>query len=158
MPWVGFEPMIPAFERATTVNALGREATVIGRWYIGWNKFASNRQGRINEGNRPALSLPFKATKAFSSDARRSARTSEDICNLRSVTSLTAHAASERARTAISCDSCSAPMSRIRWRSRHLVFAGFKFERFENCDWSYLSNWCRQWHVSPPNEPHLTHK
>jgi hypothetical protein len=30
MPWVGFEPMIPAFERAKTVHALDREATVVG--------------------------------------------------------------------------------------------------------------------------------
>jgi hypothetical protein len=30
MPWVGFEPTIPAFERAKTVNALGHVATVIG--------------------------------------------------------------------------------------------------------------------------------
>jgi hypothetical protein len=30
MPWVGFEPMIPAFERAKTVHALDRAATVIG--------------------------------------------------------------------------------------------------------------------------------
>jgi hypothetical protein len=30
MPWVGFEPMIPVSERANTVNALDRAATVIG--------------------------------------------------------------------------------------------------------------------------------
>jgi hypothetical protein len=30
MPWVGFEPTIPASERAKTVHALGRAATVIG--------------------------------------------------------------------------------------------------------------------------------
>jgi hypothetical protein len=30
MPWVGFEPTIPAFEQAKTVHALDREATVIG--------------------------------------------------------------------------------------------------------------------------------
>jgi hypothetical protein len=30
MPRVGFEPTIPAFERAMTVHALGRAATVIG--------------------------------------------------------------------------------------------------------------------------------
>jgi hypothetical protein len=30
MPWVGFEPTIPAFERAKTVHALDRAATVIG--------------------------------------------------------------------------------------------------------------------------------
>jgi hypothetical protein len=29
MPWVGFEPMIPAFEWAKTVHALDRAATVI---------------------------------------------------------------------------------------------------------------------------------
>jgi hypothetical protein len=30
MPWVGFEPTIPAFERAKTVHALDRAVTVIG--------------------------------------------------------------------------------------------------------------------------------
>jgi hypothetical protein len=30
IPWVGFEPMIPMFEEAKTVHALGRAATVIG--------------------------------------------------------------------------------------------------------------------------------
>jgi hypothetical protein len=30
MPWVGFEPTIPAFERAKTVHASDRAATVIG--------------------------------------------------------------------------------------------------------------------------------
>jgi hypothetical protein len=30
MPWVGFEPKIPAFERAKRVHALDRAATVIG--------------------------------------------------------------------------------------------------------------------------------
>jgi hypothetical protein len=30
MPWVGFEPTIPEFERAKTVHALERAATVIG--------------------------------------------------------------------------------------------------------------------------------
>jgi hypothetical protein len=31
MPWVGFEPTIPASERAKTVHALDRSATVTGR-------------------------------------------------------------------------------------------------------------------------------
>jgi hypothetical protein len=31
MPFVGFEPMIPASERAKTVHALDRSATVTGR-------------------------------------------------------------------------------------------------------------------------------
>jgi hypothetical protein len=30
MPWVEFEPMVPASERAKTVHALGRSATVTG--------------------------------------------------------------------------------------------------------------------------------
>jgi hypothetical protein len=30
MPRVGFEPTIPAFERAKTIHALDRAATVIG--------------------------------------------------------------------------------------------------------------------------------
>jgi hypothetical protein len=35
MPQVGFEPTIPAFERAKTVHALDRSATVIGLDPIG---------------------------------------------------------------------------------------------------------------------------
>jgi hypothetical protein len=35
MPRVGFEPTIPAFERAKTVHALDRAATVIGNWQNG---------------------------------------------------------------------------------------------------------------------------
>jgi hypothetical protein len=31
MPRVGYEPMIPVFERAKTVHALNHSATVIGR-------------------------------------------------------------------------------------------------------------------------------
>jgi hypothetical protein len=34
MPWVGFEPTISAFERANTVHALDRRATVIGIYSI----------------------------------------------------------------------------------------------------------------------------
>jgi hypothetical protein len=33
MPRVGLEPMIPVFERAKTVHALDRAATVIGHVY-----------------------------------------------------------------------------------------------------------------------------
>jgi hypothetical protein len=33
MSWVGFEPTIPAFERAKTFHALDRAATVIGYSY-----------------------------------------------------------------------------------------------------------------------------
>jgi hypothetical protein len=32
MPWVGLEPTVPASERAKTVHALDREATVIGKF------------------------------------------------------------------------------------------------------------------------------
>jgi hypothetical protein len=32
VPRVGFEPTIPVFERAKTVHALARTATVIGTW------------------------------------------------------------------------------------------------------------------------------
>jgi hypothetical protein len=35
MPRVGFEPTIPAFERAKTVHALDRAVTVIGELYGG---------------------------------------------------------------------------------------------------------------------------
>jgi hypothetical protein len=31
MPWIGFEPTIPVFERAKAVHALDGAATVIGR-------------------------------------------------------------------------------------------------------------------------------
>jgi hypothetical protein len=34
MPRVGFEPTIPVFERAKTIHALDRTATVIGSTYI----------------------------------------------------------------------------------------------------------------------------
>jgi hypothetical protein len=34
MPWVGFEPMITAFERVKKVNALDRSATVTGIYYL----------------------------------------------------------------------------------------------------------------------------
>jgi hypothetical protein len=51
MPWFGFEPTILAFERAKTVRALDRVATVIGDmseypgqlkdqcWFI-WNEYS----------------------------------------------------------------------------------------------------------------------
>jgi hypothetical protein len=35
MPRVGFEPTIPVFERAKTVHALDRAATVIGNAFNG---------------------------------------------------------------------------------------------------------------------------
>jgi hypothetical protein len=34
MPLVGFEPTIPVFQRAKTVHALDRAATVIGLWEL----------------------------------------------------------------------------------------------------------------------------
>jgi hypothetical protein len=34
MPWVGFEPKIPASERAKTFHALDREATVTGVYVV----------------------------------------------------------------------------------------------------------------------------
>jgi hypothetical protein len=34
MPQVGFEPMIPVLERAKTVHALDRAATVIGNIHL----------------------------------------------------------------------------------------------------------------------------
>jgi hypothetical protein len=39
MPQVGFIPTIPASERAKTVHALDRAATVIGRVHLGVGKF-----------------------------------------------------------------------------------------------------------------------
>jgi hypothetical protein len=45
MPWVGFEPTIPAFERAKTVHALDRAATVIGviTLYGAWISLNTNK-------------------------------------------------------------------------------------------------------------------
>jgi hypothetical protein len=34
MPWVGLEPTIPVYERAKTVHAFDRAATVIGGLYL----------------------------------------------------------------------------------------------------------------------------
>jgi hypothetical protein len=39
MPLVGFEPIIPAFERAKTVHASDRAATVIGIMCMGIVKY-----------------------------------------------------------------------------------------------------------------------
>jgi hypothetical protein len=44
MPSVRFEPTIPVLERAKTVHALGRAATVIGKWYIMNNWEDNDRQ------------------------------------------------------------------------------------------------------------------
>jgi hypothetical protein len=53
MPWVRFQPTIPAFERAKKVHALDRAATVIGLWdsqistnnvYITWYQQETNFQ------------------------------------------------------------------------------------------------------------------
>jgi hypothetical protein len=40
MPWVEFEPMLPVFERAKTVHALDRAATVIGHWCLSNDLFS----------------------------------------------------------------------------------------------------------------------
>jgi hypothetical protein len=39
MPWVGFEPTIPVFERAKIFHALDGAATVIGLQNSTWQKF-----------------------------------------------------------------------------------------------------------------------
>jgi hypothetical protein len=39
MPWVGFEPTFPAFERAKTVHAVDRGATVIGNRILSRSNF-----------------------------------------------------------------------------------------------------------------------
>jgi hypothetical protein len=60
IPWLGFEPTIPAFERAKTVHALDRAATVIGDiWQTflkipGWLK-----SGRVSTCIRKVLFLNF---------------------------------------------------------------------------------------------------
>jgi hypothetical protein len=38
MPWVGFEPTIPAYERAKTVHTLDRSPTVTGKCNLSVNK------------------------------------------------------------------------------------------------------------------------
>jgi hypothetical protein len=43
MPWVGFEPTIPAFERAKTVHALDRERTLLGTKIMSHDKWKSVR-------------------------------------------------------------------------------------------------------------------
>jgi hypothetical protein len=47
MPWVGFEPTIPASEQPKTVHVLDRQATVIGTqiWY-GWDSCFSLAGGK----------------------------------------------------------------------------------------------------------------
>jgi hypothetical protein len=35
MPWAEFEPTIPALERAKTVHALDRAASMVGKIYVG---------------------------------------------------------------------------------------------------------------------------
>jgi hypothetical protein len=48
MPWVEFEPTIPAFERAKTVHVLDRAATVIGKRYDCTGKYATHTSFPIN--------------------------------------------------------------------------------------------------------------
>jgi hypothetical protein len=43
MPKVGFEPIIPAFDRANTVHALDRAATVIGRLHTRHIKYNNEK-------------------------------------------------------------------------------------------------------------------
>jgi hypothetical protein len=52
MPWVGFEPIIPTFERAKTFHALDRAATVIDKEFIGTTKLLhTNCDGSVSEVN-----------------------------------------------------------------------------------------------------------
>jgi hypothetical protein len=45
MPWVGFEPTIPAFERAKTIHALDCATTVIGHYlWVSLRNFAVQKQ------------------------------------------------------------------------------------------------------------------
>jgi hypothetical protein len=66
MPWVGFEPMIQAFERAKAVHALDRAATVIGNWnhYVSENSYMSFYISKLCEGNltlfRSSVELTLK--------------------------------------------------------------------------------------------------
>jgi hypothetical protein len=43
MPWVGFEPMIPTFERTKTFQALDLAATVIGKRELGDGIYEKNQ-------------------------------------------------------------------------------------------------------------------
>jgi hypothetical protein len=45
MPWVGFEPKIPASERGTTIHTLDREVTVIGILNTYWPKIPKHGLG-----------------------------------------------------------------------------------------------------------------
>jgi hypothetical protein len=47
MPYVGFQPTIPASKRAKTVNALDRSATVAGNLYVYWWLSSSERWRRV---------------------------------------------------------------------------------------------------------------
>jgi hypothetical protein len=49
MSRVGFEPMIPVFERAKTVHALDRAATVIGNYFEYAVKYATHNNSFITE-------------------------------------------------------------------------------------------------------------
>jgi hypothetical protein len=51
MPWVGFEPTIPASEWAKTVRVLDRPATVTGRKYLHYEKHeTSSYKARVWSG------------------------------------------------------------------------------------------------------------
>jgi hypothetical protein len=51
MPWVGFEPTIPASERAKTVHVLDRAATVTGLIEEYWIKFCMKLRAVISHDN-----------------------------------------------------------------------------------------------------------
>jgi hypothetical protein len=64
MPRVGFEPMVPVFEREKTVHALDRAATMIGQLYptLRLNNIASplknSFEGFIYVGHFTMISAP----------------------------------------------------------------------------------------------------
>jgi hypothetical protein len=47
MPYVGFEPTIPAFERAKTIHALDGACTVIGERYINYDELEGIRKEEV---------------------------------------------------------------------------------------------------------------
>jgi hypothetical protein len=65
MPRVGFEPRIPAFERAKTVHALYRAATVIARPHITYAKYTldSGQRPRIFSYNKSTIVTNLQITK-----------------------------------------------------------------------------------------------
>jgi hypothetical protein len=57
MPRVGFEPTIPAFERAKTVHALDRAATVIGELQGLTDYYSAGKHSFLKDSDDDVLQL-----------------------------------------------------------------------------------------------------